>query len=74
MTRVQVSIVVLGPAVPPDSPEASAFLDLVESVWDAGVTQFGGTGVLGNDVAGWHFSVHGGETRYVPEEPEGGAA
>lgn len=74
MKRIEVIITVEGPKVDPESWEASKFLDLVEQVWDAGMGQLGIDRGLGNYVAGWHFQVLGGETRYMPEEAEGGAA
>ncbi len=74
MKRVSVTITVEGPRVDPESPEASAFLDLVERVWDAGMGELSVMRGLGNYVSGWHFQVNGGETRYMPEESEGGAA
>lgn len=73
MKRVSVIITVEGPRVDPESPEASAFLDLVEQVWDTGMGELAIMRGLGNYVSGWHFQVDGGETRYMPEESEGGA-
>ena len=72
MKRVSVTITIEGPRVDPESPEASAFLDLVERVWDSGMGELAIMRGLGNHVSSWYFQVHGGETRYMPEESEGG--
>jgi hypothetical protein len=70
MNRIKVTITIVGPKCAPDSAEASRFLDLVESAWDAGHGHMSMGRGFGNLLSHWWFSVKGGETRHMPEEED----